>query len=158
MQYFKDIKTESELKARFRVLAKENHPDKGGSLEVMKIINSEYDILIKKILSGKSFFGESLIDELKIDKELREKIQSISGLDNLIIELCGSWIWVTGDTKQSKDFLKSQGFKWAKKKCSWYFHVGQYKKVCKRKYSLCEIRKIHGSFKVSSNQKKYLTA
>lgn len=42
MNYFKYSMTEEEAKARYRELAMLHHPDKGGSVEVMKTINSEY--------------------------------------------------------------------------------------------------------------------
>lgn len=44
-KYFKNIKSLEDLKAQFRALARRNHPDVGGDVEVMKIINCEYDAL-----------------------------------------------------------------------------------------------------------------
>lgn len=44
-KYFKNIKNLEDLKAQFRTLARENHPDAGGDPEVMKAINLEYDQL-----------------------------------------------------------------------------------------------------------------
>lgn len=43
--YFNNIHSFDELKKRFRDLARQNHPDAGGDPEVMKEINSEYDLL-----------------------------------------------------------------------------------------------------------------
>jgi len=43
--YFANIHSFDELKKRFRDLAREHHPDAGGDPEVMKAINSEYDLL-----------------------------------------------------------------------------------------------------------------
>jgi len=45
MKYFKACKTLDELKKDYRSLALANHPDMGGSEEVMKAINAEYDQL-----------------------------------------------------------------------------------------------------------------
>lgn len=45
MGYFKNVKSFEDLKAQFRALAISNHPDVGGSLEVMKEINVEYSYL-----------------------------------------------------------------------------------------------------------------
>lgn len=44
MKFFKNITTISELKTTYKKLALKNHPDMGGSEEVMKDINTEYDI------------------------------------------------------------------------------------------------------------------
>lgn len=45
MKHFKNIASLEDLKKQFRALAMENHPDKGGDVEVMKQINNEYDQL-----------------------------------------------------------------------------------------------------------------
>lgn len=41
-EYFGDCNTEAELRTRLRELAKKNHPDRGGDVDVMAKINSEY--------------------------------------------------------------------------------------------------------------------
>ncbi|MDR2597279.1 MAG: hypothetical protein LBC76_08180 [Treponema sp.] len=46
MKYF-NSKTLDELKAEYRRLAKENHPDLGGDTETMKEINAEFDLLFR---------------------------------------------------------------------------------------------------------------
>ena len=43
MAYFKNIHSLAELKKEYRRLALENHPDKGGSTEVMQQINAEFE-------------------------------------------------------------------------------------------------------------------
>ena len=45
MAYFKNIHSLAELKKEYRRLALENHPDKGGSTEVMQQINVEFEQL-----------------------------------------------------------------------------------------------------------------
>ena len=45
MAYFKNIHSLAELKKEYRRLALENHPDKGGSTEVMQQINVEFERL-----------------------------------------------------------------------------------------------------------------
>lgn len=45
MKYFKNIKSFEDLKAQFKKLVRENHPDAGGDAEIMKEINVEYDAL-----------------------------------------------------------------------------------------------------------------
>lgn len=43
MKYFKNCKTLKELKDTYKKLLKENHPDNGGDLEIMKEINVQFD-------------------------------------------------------------------------------------------------------------------
>lgn len=44
-KYFKNVKSFEDLKNQFKSLAKKNHPDAGGDVEIMKAINTEYDAL-----------------------------------------------------------------------------------------------------------------
>lgn len=143
---FTDVTTEDELKQRYRELAKKYHPDKyGGDAEQMKRINAEYDELLSKILNGHDLFGENLNDRMKLEAELRKKVELMSGLVDVILEICGCWLWITGDTKPYKTFLKINGMRWAHKKKAWYFHTGPYRKHSKKNYSLDDIRFLHGS-------------
>ena len=45
MSYFENIQSLADLKKRFRNLAKANHPDRGGSTEIMQKINVEFEKL-----------------------------------------------------------------------------------------------------------------
>jgi len=47
MKYFYDCKTKEEAKEKYYDLCKRNHPDVGGSNEVMKDINRQYDEFAK---------------------------------------------------------------------------------------------------------------
>jgi hypothetical protein len=53
MKYFNHTETMEELKAEYRRLALENHPDRGGNVEVMQEINAEFD-LAYRIVEKKS--------------------------------------------------------------------------------------------------------
>lgn len=46
MKYFKNVQNAEELKKEYKRLARENHPDMGGDVEIMKAINGEFDILL----------------------------------------------------------------------------------------------------------------
>ncbi len=48
MTYFKNITSLIELKKQYRALAKQHHPDRGGSTEAMQEINKEFEVLFKK--------------------------------------------------------------------------------------------------------------
>lgn len=47
MKYFDGVLCEEELKSTYRKLVKKHHPDKGGSNEIMKMINYEYARYLK---------------------------------------------------------------------------------------------------------------
>lgn len=66
-------------------------------------------------------------------------------MDGIIIEIIGCFVWVTGDTKPSKDKLKVLGFQWHSKKYAWYFAPENYRKRSRRDYDLDEIRTMYGT-------------
>ncbi|MFO7657652.1 MAG: J domain-containing protein [Bacteroidales bacterium] len=49
MKYFNDVMTVEDLKSVYRRLAMLYHPDRGGNIDEMKRINSEYSELSKEI-------------------------------------------------------------------------------------------------------------
>lgn len=46
-KYFKSVKSFDNLKAQYKCLLKENHPDNGGDVSAMQEINAEYDALFR---------------------------------------------------------------------------------------------------------------
>lgn len=61
------------------------------------------------------------------EKVLLRKVKRAK-LDNIKVEVIGTWLWVSGDTKQHCKRLKKWGFHYAPNKQMWYFHTGTYKK------------------------------
>src|ERR1700733_2993731 len=98
MNYFKDCQTIDEVKTLYRSLAKQHHPDRGGLTETMQAINSEYSFACAKILKGDNLGSEETEEEILKAEKYRQALESIISLDALVIELVGSWIWVTGNT------------------------------------------------------------
>lgn len=52
-----------------------------------------------------------------IIQTLQEKINP----EGIHLEICGSWLWLTGKTFPIKDTLKGLGFRYSKNKLSWYW-------------------------------------
>ncbi len=78
-------------------------------------------------------------------EEFANIIDKLVKLQGVHVELCGSWIWVSGNTKGYKDMMKELHFKWAFKKQAWYFHSEPYRKKSHRELLLDEIREMFGS-------------
>lgn len=151
MNYFDNIKTIEELKKEYRKLAFKHHPDRGGDAEIMKEINSQYD----KMFDVLKQTSNTEADHKAINDEFKDIINKIIGLGlDLNIEICGSWIWVSGNTKQYKDELNSAGLWWANKKKMWYWHSkDEPKKKRKSTLSMNEIREKYGSEKITQKIK-----
>lgn len=141
MKYFHNINTLEELRTAYRTLLKKFHPDNGGSEEATKEINLEYEKLFQ-LLKDRSGADQKKYNTQE-DENLREVLQQIINL-NVNIEICGSWIWVSGNTYPVKESLKAAGFKFSKNKKAWYWHSGEYTRRG-RKVSLDYIRSKYGS-------------
>ena len=148
LKEFQDIEGINEAKKIYKTLAKKLHPDIGGSEEDFKILNEIYNNLIEH----KIYFSNSS----KIDIELEKIISLILHFENISIELVGSWIWVSGDTKEIKDKLKELGFKWASKKKMWFY--GEMKGRNPQEKSMEEIKSKYGSETLKSNEKKKIAS
>ena len=142
---FSEVTGINEAKKVYKTLAKKLHPDVGGSEEEFKLLNAIYNDFIE----NKIYFS----NDFKIDLDLEKIISQILHFENIIIELVGSWIWLSGDTKEIKDKLKELGFKWASKKKMWYY--GEMKGKSHGEKSLDEIKDKYGSkiFKKKENEK-----
>lgn len=159
-KYFSGINNLDELKKAFLKLAKELHPDNGGNVADFQEMKNEFDRLSKHF----EMFGKSNINE---DQETSEAnfdfnlyadiISQLAGLDGLIIELVGSWLWVSGETFPHKDVLKSLKFRWSSKKKAWYFHFEPYKKRSKKNFSLDDIKNMYGSTTIKGTARAALT-
>lgn len=154
MEWFKHPTNLEELKSQYKKLAMEHHPDRGGNGENMKEINREYDELFAKLKNvhqtadGKTYTTDEETHETP--NEFREIIERLITLDGIQIELCGSWLWITGNTLLHKDVLKELRFRWSKSKHAWYYHSDGYRKHTGKSYTLDEIRDLHGSETIKS--------
>lgn len=147
MKYFANIKTLEELKKEYKKLALENHPDRGGDVEVMKAINAEYDIMFNKVkdihvnAKGETYTKENT----ETPSEFKDIIDKLIRMEGLEIEIIGCFIWLSGNTKAHKDNIKALGFKWHSTKKMWYKAPEDYRKKSKKKYSIEEIRDMYGT-------------
>ena len=103
MKYFQTCNTIEELKKEYRRLAQINHPDNGGNPEKMKIINSEYEKEFNRLkdIHNKAAADDTTGQKRKMNEtaaEYMEVIQKIIAFSGIVIELCGSWVWVSGNT------------------------------------------------------------
>lgn len=145
MTYFKNVNTLEELRKQYKELLKNFHPDnENGSVEITQEINSEYDRLFK-VLKDKHGKQTTASDKetdfnkaywnYEEDKALREILQKVVHLANITIEICGSWIWISGNTYQHKAELKEIGFRWAGQKNN---GIGIVKHLEKEARNLCQ--------------------
>lgn len=154
MKFFEGIRTLEELKTAYRSLVKIHHPDMGGDEKTMKAINAEFESVFEIVKNRQqSDQGDYSTKGHDIDDGYREVLDMIIHLAGIRIEICGSWIWLTGDTYAVRDSIKAAGFKWAKSKKAWYWHTGDYRNYGKKKYTLGQIRMKYGSESIRTEER-----
>ena len=147
MKYFTNCKTAEDVKKQYRENARKYHPDLGGDPEQFKEMHAEYEQIFNRLKNthknaeGKTY--EKATDETP--EQFASIINALIRLKGIEVEICGSWIWVSGNTREHKDILKDLHFKWANRKQAWYFHFEPYRKRSRRELSLDEIRDMFGS-------------
>ena len=166
-RYFNNANTLEELK--------KHHPDNGGSVEITKAINTEYDKLFKILKdkhesnnesagssqsdtnNAKSAYNANMYD-WENDKALREVLQKIINFSGIEINVVGAWIWLDGNTYPYKESLKELGFRWSKqhRKCHW--HNGEFRRKGNSKLTYVDIQNLYGSTSVHTMQRELLEA
>jgi len=113
--------TLDDLKKAYRRLAMQHHPDRGGSKEAMQAINAEYEELFKALKDKHNAAADDYHKTTEAPEEFIEIINRLMKLDGLEIELCGSWLWIGGNTRENKEELKAAGCRWSNNKKLWYW-------------------------------------
>ena len=149
MKYFNKPETLEELKRQYRELALKHHPDKGGDTQTMQSINNEYDELFKILKDvhqnkdGQKYTSNQTTTETA--EQFKNIIDELMKMDDIVIEIIGCFIWLTGNTKIYKEKLKELKFQWHSKKIAWYMKPEDYKKRSHKDYELDEIRAMYGT-------------
>ncbi|MHC5250363.1 molecular chaperone DnaJ [Enterococcus sp. LJL90] len=163
MTYIQKVTTLEELKKEYKRLVLLYHPDCGGDEEIMKQINNEYDELFPKLkhkhVNKEGERYEKDTDELP--NEWRDILSHLLGLKmvGVTIEVIGSFLWVSGNTKPYKQDLGKEGLKmkWSPNKQAWYLSPKGYRKHGKKTFEMDDIRSMYGSQQVRAKQPKALT-
>ena len=146
MKYFTNIRTLDELKAAYRRLAMQYHPDMGGDTETMKAINAEHDGLFEALKQKHNATADEYHQTTETPEEFRAIVELLLKLDGLTVELCGSWLWIGGNTREHKEALKAAGCRWSSSKKMWYWrHPEDARGHYRGKRSMNEIRMKYGS-------------
>ena len=146
MKYFTNIKTLEEIKADYRRLSMKHHPDRGGDTATMQEINAEHDELFERLKKQHNASADEFHQTTETPEEFREIIELLLRLEGLTVELCGSWLWIGGDTRQHKETLKAAGCRWSNNKKLWYWHHAEEGRKWRRgKATMSDIRTKYGS-------------
>jgi hypothetical protein len=149
--YFEKCRSLEEVKKKYKELAMLHHPDKGGTTATMQEINLQYKNILKN-----PFFDLSDISEEDREEFIKypEIINKVIGLEGILIELMGNWIWISGNTYAHRQNLKASGFFFAPKKVMWYYRPPDYKSNNRNPKTIEYIRRKYGSEVIESKTEK----
>lgn len=124
--YFEKCQDLNELKSVYKRLALQYHPDCGGDLRIMQEINAEYDRMFLLLKAKQNFAANDDVTgktrrTTETPDEFRVIVSILLKLDNVEVELCGSWLWISGDTYAHRSALKNAGCRWSRSKQKWYW-------------------------------------
>lgn len=150
--YFAACTTLDEAKKAFYALAKIHHPDRGGDTATMQEILRQFESFKPQT---EKFAGESAQWN---SAEYAAIVNALIAMPEIIVEIIGSFIWVSGNTKPYKDAIKAvavgdsyKSAMWHSKKAMWYFAPVGYRKFTGGEMSIDEIRNAYGSTVVNKN-------
>ena len=143
---FVNITDLTELKKAYKAAALKYHPDCGGSDADMKEINAAYEAKFTELKQIYNSTATSEKQTTEAPEEFIAIINTLLRLDGLMIELCGCWLWIGGNTRKHKDTLKAAGCNYAPKKKMWSWHHAKDGSLFYRgNRSMAEIRYKYGS-------------
>ena len=148
LKYFTGQESIEELRKSFYKLCLRMHPDKGGDHLAFVGMKNEYDYLCG--LRGASEFGNAAREKraprysAASEKQLREMIEKLIHLENITIEICGCWLWITGNTFAIHTTLSALGLKFSGSKKAWYYAASMQSGKIRGRYS--DMNKIRNRF------------
>ena len=136
--------TLNDIKQAYRKLASANHPDKGGNNETMQLINTAFAELCKYFETNQTLdINQEQETAQNFDFSFLDTLKTLTGIK---IEVCGYWVWLSGNTYPHKETISNLGFKYSGAKKSWYWsptiNVSSFRRGSK---SMKQIRKDYGS-------------
>ena len=150
--------TLDQCKTAYRRACIQYHPDRNpGGLEMMKAVNAAWAHLqgldwnhpVNNAEGQDSDYGDALM----------AFINTTVDLPGVHLEVCGSWVWVSGDTRPHKDAIKAAGGRWASKKKQWYFRPEGYRRRDRQgEWTMDSIRETFGTQTVQRREREALEA
>lgn len=147
--------TEEVVKAAYRKACFKFHPDRNSAgIEMMKLVNEAKESLRKESLP----FEYKSEEGYDYGEEISFALNKIISLHGLVIEVCGAWVWVSGNTKEHWPTLKEAGFKFSPPKKMVYFrpHYASTRRYKKDGLSMDDIRNKYGAENIKTKRPLFI--
>ena len=149
------------VKQAYRRAAMKYHPDRNpAGLVMMKAVNAARAVLADFV--GHLDHGDSE-KATRYGGDLNDAISHLLYCAGLDLEICGAWLWVSGDTRAHKDTIKAfetdseNKFRWHSKKEKWYFAPNDFtgrRFRSRGSVDMDEIRERYGSAHVATQHRQ----
>lgn len=157
------------FRKEFRNLLMKHHPDKGGSNELMKLLNEVREMFVNGTVrnarqarneyeASDEYKGKptSKVKADEYDGFMRDIINKLLEYDTnieLVIEVRGQWLWIGGETKKHIAKLKELKFLWSNNKGLWYWNGDAKKRFYGKPKSMEYIRTVYSGGNVDREKK-----
>ena len=151
--FFASCETPDDVRKTYRALAMKMHPDHGGDTAGMQELNRQYENTLKR-MSGERFSTTDGKSDYTYTYNHETESAILATLSELLrmrmigvtIELVGTWVWCSGNTKPYKDALKAMGLRWSGPRAKWYYTTQRRKRrVHYKRASFDTLRYRYGS-------------
>lgn len=155
LKYFADCRTKEAARSMFLKLCMVMHPDKGGSCAKFVEMKNEYEKIMPHLPSEPKDKPEwkteqETAEETAIyDEVYQAVVEALSRLSGIGVELCGAWLWISGETYENRAALKSAGCFFSSQKKMWYWRPAEYqRRFNRRSMDIDDIRDKFGTVRV----------
>lgn len=150
--YLDNCKTLDDVKQAYKQWARKLHPDApGGSERAMKDLNNEYDAAVERLSRVNAADNNQTANNTAATMAAyKAVIMALIRLNGITIELCGSRLWISGNTRAHKDTLKAAGCMWAAKKGMWFWRPSGAATHSRHNTPMDKIRYKYGSTIISA--------
>jgi hypothetical protein len=152
---FDNLSTSSEVKSEYRRLIEIAVFAGTETADVDEAYLNRLEELNGQVTTGADGKEHTYRFNPNVEKQTLAVLQTLLAMqmDNVKIELVGTWVWASGNTRPHKENLKKAGLIWHGKRKRWYHRV----RGGPRKYSglpFAAVRKMHGSQEYEAEKKK----
>ena len=156
MGFFDDCKTLDDVKRTFKELAKKHHPDCGGDADTFKAMIQDYERAFNRCKNIRTSTTGETYEKATTETaaQYADIISAFIHVDDLTIEIIGSWVWITGNTYKYKDDLAAHGFIWSYSKKAWYNPGEKLQGKRRGHYSMNKLRERYGSEVVETEKQE----
>ena len=85
----------------------------------------------------------------KMDVKIKNAVVRLRRFADLHLEICGAWLWISGDTPKHIAAIEAVGGQFASRKGIWYVRPSYAKRINREEQHMADIRQWFGSVQIN---------